>query len=96
MLHKRENPIYIFLREKPNKIDVNEILREKFKITKNMKILAKILAKELKLHIFGFDLIKPIKEDGYYLVDLNDFPGFRGIDKIEEEIIDYFKTLLWS
>ena len=91
---KRENPIYIHMREKPDQIEVNTIKRAQFKVSKEMKDLAMILSKELKLKIFGFDLIKLTNKDHYFLIDLNDFPGFRGINGIEDVFIDFFKSFL--
>ncbi|TFF63539.1 MAG: hypothetical protein EU521_01260 [Promethearchaeota archaeon] len=91
---QRENPIYIFLRDRPDSINVDEIKRDNFKVTKEIKELAMILSKELKLKIFGFDLIKPLDSEKFYLVDLNDFPGFRGIPNIEKTFIDFFKQYL--
>ena len=91
---KRENPIYIFLRDKPNSIDVETIGRERFDVTIDMQNLAKILAKELNLKIFGFDLVKPLNQDKYYLIDLNDFPGFRGIKDIENVLADFLITYI--
>ena len=91
---KRENPIYIFLRDKPNSIDVETIGREKFEVSIDLQNLAKILAKELNLKIFGFDLVKPLKQDGYYLIDLNDFPGFRGIKNIDNVLADFLITYI--
>jgi glutathione synthase/RimK-type ligase-like ATP-grasp enzyme len=85
----RENPIYIFLRDKPNQINVDTIQRKEFKISDEIKDLAEILSQELKLKIFGFDLVKLADKDRYYLIDLNDFPGFRGINNIESNITDY-------
>jgi glutathione synthase/RimK-type ligase-like ATP-grasp enzyme len=93
---KRENPIYIYLRENPENIDVEKIDRQEFKITESIKKLAKILAKGLNLKIFGFDLIKPLKKRKYYLVDLNDFPGFKGIPNIEDVIVDYLNDYISS
>ena len=49
--------------------------------------------KGLILKIFGFDLIKPVDKDQYYLIDLNDFPGFRGIEGVEDVFIKYLKSL---
>ncbi|TFF97122.1 MAG: hypothetical protein EU541_08610 [Promethearchaeota archaeon] len=86
---KRENPIYIYLRDKPESIDVEMIKREPFELSENIKQLAQILSKELNLDIFGFDLVKPIKREGYVLLDLNDFPGFKGIDNIDKVIANY-------
>jgi glutathione synthase/RimK-type ligase-like ATP-grasp enzyme len=83
---KRENPIYKFLREKPENIDVSLIEREEFEITADIKRLSNIISKELNLKIFGFDLVRPIDQDKFYLIDLNDFPSFRGIINIENEL----------
>ncbi len=85
----RENPIYIYLRDKPNKINVDTIKRKEFKITEEIRELAKILSKELNLKIFGFDLIKLTDKDRFYLIDLNDFPGFRGIKNVENTLSSY-------
>ena len=85
----RENPIYIFLRDKPNKIDVDTIKRKEFKIFEEIRELAQILSKELNLKIFGFDLIKLTDKDRFYLIDLNDFPGFRGIKNVENTLSSY-------
>ncbi len=91
---KRENPIYIFMRDKPDTIDVDTIEREKFNVSENIKTLARILSRELHLKIFGFDLIKPINEDKYYLIDLNDFPGLRSIENIDNILADFIKSLI--
>jgi len=85
----RENPIYIFLRNKPNNIDVDTIKRKEFKISEEIREFAEILSKELNLKIFGFDLIKLKEKDRCYLIDLNDFPGFRGIKNIENTLSSY-------
>ena len=91
---KRENPIYLYLREKPNHIDVDEMERSEFKITVSVKKLAQILAKELDLKIFGFDLIKPVDSRKFYLVDVNDFPGFKGISNIEKVLANYLEDFI--
>jgi glutathione synthase/RimK-type ligase-like ATP-grasp enzyme len=88
---KRENPIYIYLRENPERIDVSLIERTNFKITEEIRRLSQILSKELNLKIFGFDLVKPIDQDGLYLIDLNDFPSFKGIPKVEEVLTEFIK-----
>jgi glutathione synthase/RimK-type ligase-like ATP-grasp enzyme len=87
---KRENPIYIYMRNKSPQIDVDTIQRSEFKPSVEMVSLAKILAKKLDLKIFGFDLIKPLNsKDRYYLIDLNDFPGFKGIKNAPNILADY-------
>ncbi len=85
----RENPIYIFLRDKPSNIDVDIIKRKEFEVNDDIKYLAEILSKELNLKIFGFDLIKLTDKDRFYLIDLNDFPGFRGIKNVENALTSY-------
>ncbi|TXT61614.1 MAG: Inositol 1, 3, 4-trisphosphate 5/6-kinase [Promethearchaeota archaeon] len=91
---KRENPIYIFLRDHPKNIDTSQIKTEEFIPSEEMEKLALILGKELDLKIFGFDLVKPTEEEGYYLLDLNDFPGFRGISNIEEELARFLSKYI--
>jgi glutathione synthase/RimK-type ligase-like ATP-grasp enzyme len=86
---KRENPIYLYMREKPSDIDVDVIDRSEFEPSEEIRNLASILAKELDLKIFGFDLVKPIDRNRYYLIDLNDFPGFKGIKNAETYLTDY-------
>ena len=88
---KRENPIYIYLRDKPEDIDVGLIEREEFEITKDILSLSRILSNELNLKIFGFDLVKPIDNDKYYLIDLNDFPSFKGIPMAELELKNFIE-----
>lgn len=88
---KRENPIYIYLRDKPEDIDVGLIEREEFEITKDILRLSRILSKELNLKIFGFDLVKPIDKGKYYLIDLNDFPSFKGIPMAELELKNFIE-----
>jgi glutathione synthase/RimK-type ligase-like ATP-grasp enzyme len=85
----RENPIYIYLRNKPNSINVDTIERQEFKITEEIRELAEILSEELNLKIFGFDLIKLTDRNRFYLIDLNDFPGFRGIKNVENKLSNY-------
>ena len=65
--------------------------REKFDITEEIKKLSKILSTELNLKIFGFDLVRPINQDLYYLIDLNDFPSFKGIPNIENELKNFIQ-----
>jgi len=91
---KRENPIYIYLINNVESINVDEIERETFEVPESMKNLAQIISRELDLKIFGFDLIKPINQEKYYLVDLNDFPGLRGIKNIEKILSDYIRNLI--
>ena len=90
----RENPIYIYLKKKPDNIDVDTIKREEFKITKEIHNLAQILSKEMNLKIFGFDLVQPVNSNKYYFIDLNDFPGFRGIKNIESILSDYLLNFI--
>ena len=93
---ERENPIYIYLRKKPEEIDVEKLKRKQFKISDDIRILAEILSKELNLKIFGFDLIKPINLEKYYIIDLNDFPSFKGIQNVENTLVTYIKNYLFK
>lgn len=90
----RENPIYIYLRDNPNDIDVDTIKREPFEVSSDIQDFARILGKELNLKIFGFDLIKPINQDAFHVVDLNDFPGLRGIPNIGKIMVEFIKSHL--
>ncbi|MHA1805647.1 MAG: ATP-grasp domain-containing protein [Promethearchaeota archaeon] len=92
---KRENPIYLFLREHPENIDVNELKREPYSVPSKIKEFAKILGKELNLKLFGFDLVQKGKGE-YYLLDLNEFPGFKGIQNVSTKLISFFKNLFFS
>jgi glutathione synthase/RimK-type ligase-like ATP-grasp enzyme len=89
---KRENPIYLYLREKRDNIDVNLIKREEFEITEDIRKLSKILSKETELKIFGFDLVKPINQEQLYIIDLNDFPSFKGIANAENTLSTFIKN----
>jgi glutathione synthase/RimK-type ligase-like ATP-grasp enzyme len=91
---KRENPIYIYLRDHPKSIDVEKIETSPYEISKTIKDLALLLSKELDLNLFGFDLIKSKKDDKYYLIDLNDFPGFRGVKNASLKIFNYIMNML--
>ena len=73
-----------------------KIERQEFKITESIKKLANILANGLNLKLFGFDLIKPLNKRKYYLIDLNDFPGFKGIPNIEDIIVNYLNDYISS
>ena len=88
----------MFLRDNPDDIDVDIIERETFEVSDEIKNLASIISNELGLKIFGFDLIKSLSDDNYYLIDLNDFPGFRGIDDIENVLAEYLLhfTIQWK
>jgi len=90
----RENPIYKFIRENSKSIDTKELETERFEISKAIEQLAQALAKELGLKIFGFDLITPTKKDVFYLLDINDFPGFSGVDEAQEMLVSFFKQEL--
>lgn len=93
---KRENPIYYWLRERPEKIDVETFKREKYEVSDGMKKLAEIISKELDLKLFNFDLLKPLNQNKYYLIDLNDFPGFKGIKDIDNVLADFLITYVNS
>jgi glutathione synthase/RimK-type ligase-like ATP-grasp enzyme len=89
---KRENPIYLYLREKPDKIDASLIERTEFMVTEDIKRLAKHISSELSLKIFGFDLVKSNHQDKLYLIDVNDFPSFKGIPNAEKTLSKFIKS----
>ncbi|MFW9826805.1 MAG: RimK family alpha-L-glutamate ligase [Candidatus Thorarchaeota archaeon] len=91
---KRENPIYKYLRENQEDINVELLEREDFKISEDIRKLSEILSKELNLKIFGFDLVKSIDKEFLYLIDLNDFPSFKGIKNVENDLADYIKNYI--
>ncbi|MHA1987772.1 MAG: ATP-grasp domain-containing protein [Promethearchaeota archaeon] len=93
---KRENPIYIYLRDKPENIDVSTIKRESFEVTEEIKNFSKILSNELNLKIFGFDMVCHLDNDKYYIIDLNDFPSFRGIPNAEKDLKEYIESYALS
>ncbi len=94
---KRENPIYLYMKNNLTDIDIDSLKRSEIAITSDIRKLTKILSKELNLKIFGFDLIQPLNDNRFYLVDLNDFPGFKGIKNVEivlaNYILDYIRSL---
>ena len=62
--------------------------RQKVETPKEFKILARFIKKKLKLDLFGIDFVKTI--DGfYYILDINDFPGYRGIPRAGKLIAEY-------
>lgn len=93
---KRENPIYLYLREKPEFIDADKLEREQFEIDNDIKILVENLAKGLNLKLFGLDLIKPLNQDKWYIIDLNDLPSYKGIKDVENTIVMYIKNYIMN
>lgn len=93
---RRENPIYKFIRDNPEDIDVETLDKKEFEVSNEIKALARILSKELNLKIFGFDLLKPINQEKFFLIDLNDFPGLRGIANIENILVEYLIKFIES
>ncbi|MBY8982226.1 MAG: hypothetical protein KGD57_04700 [Candidatus Lokiarchaeota archaeon] len=91
---ERDNPIYIYLREKSENIDIDNLERKPFQIDNEIRKLANIISKELNLGIYGFDLLKSVDDDKYYLIDLNDFPGLKGVQNKERIIVDYILEYL--
>ncbi|MBD3253725.1 MAG: hypothetical protein GF383_01465 [Candidatus Lokiarchaeota archaeon] len=91
---QRESPIVVSKRENLDYINPDSIKKEQFDVPEKAKMIAKILSKELDLKLFGFDLIKSADQEKYYLIDVNDFPGYRGIPNVHEIIVDFLKNLL--
>ncbi|MBY9007972.1 MAG: hypothetical protein KGD63_14620 [Candidatus Lokiarchaeota archaeon] len=94
---KRENPICMYLKEQLDFINLDEIERKNFKIDNEIRKLANVISNKLNLEIYGMDLLKSVNDDKYYLIDLNEFPGFKGIKNndliIADYIIEYMKTI---
>ncbi|MBN1215941.1 MAG: hypothetical protein JXA99_10950 [Candidatus Lokiarchaeota archaeon] len=91
---KRANPIYLYLNKKSNYFDVDKIERKYFKVNNEIKNLVKIISKKINLKIYGFDLLKSINGNCYYLIDLNEFPGFKGIKNNDLIIANYIINYL--
>ncbi|MFO8019740.1 MAG: hypothetical protein R6U96_14030 [Promethearchaeia archaeon] len=91
---KRRNPIYIFMEENVESLNVEEIEREQFIPSPQIQKLARTFAEKLDIKIFGFDLITPQDKEEYYLIDLNDFPGFSGIEKNSQYLLDFFTNFI--
>lgn len=91
---RRRSPLTVCLEKNLDHIDVETIEKEEYTVSEDVYKLMRILSKELGLKMFGFDLIKKIDEDKYYLIDVNDFPGYRGVTDIDDIIINYFKKIL--
>jgi len=52
------------------------------------KITASVI-KGTNLHLLGYDVITDNKTGQYYIIDINFFPGFKGIDKFNEIFFDF-------
>lgn len=62
--------------------------RQQVETPKEFKILARFIKKKLNLDLFGIDFVKG-KDKFYYILDINDFPGFRGVPKAGKLIAEY-------
>ncbi|MGV9203414.1 MAG: ATP-grasp domain-containing protein [Promethearchaeia archaeon] len=91
---RRRSPLSVCLEKDLDHIDVESIEKEEYTVSEDVYKLMRILSKELGLKMFGFDLIKKINENKYYLIDVNDFPGYRGVTDIDNIIANYFKKIL--
>ncbi len=91
---KRQNPIYLYLNKKSNYVDINKIERKSFEINNEIRNLVKIISKKINLKIYGFDLLKSINGNCYYIIDLNEFPGFKGIKNNDLIIANYIINYL--
>ncbi len=56
----------------------------------DFKIMSKILRKELKLNLIGFDILID-QENKYWLIDINYFPGYKNIDNLWQKFLDFFR-----
>lgn len=92
----RENPIYFWLRERPESINVKTFKREKYEVSDDIKKLTEIFSRELNLKLFNYDLLKPLDKDCYSIIDLNDFPGYIGIKNASQIIADFIKNFVFQ
>lgn len=51
--------------------------------------MSKIIRKDLKMELIGFDILID-KDNHYWIVDLNYFPGFHNVENIEQKFLDFF------
>lgn len=93
---KRASPIFIYKKYAAQYIDTKKLEREPMEPTKEMIEISHILRKELNLNFFGFDLLRSKETGDYYLVDVNDFPGFRGIPEAPKIMTAFVKQYLES
>jgi glutathione synthase/RimK-type ligase-like ATP-grasp enzyme len=93
---KRASPIFIYKKYAAQYIDTKKLEREQYDPPSELIELSHILRKELNLNFFGFDLLKSKNDGLYYLVDVNDFPGFRGIKGAGKIMTDYVQNYLES
>jgi len=56
--------------------------------------VAKVIRGETGLGLFGFDLLEEDGTDKLVLVDINYFPGYKGVPGVADAIIDYVLTKL--
>ncbi len=91
---KRPSPIFIYKKYAAQYIDTKKLEREQYEPPPELIELAQILRKELKMEFFGFDLLKSNRDGNYYIVDVNDFPGYRGINEAAKTMADYIKNYL--
>ncbi|KAK1425323.1 hypothetical protein QVD17_20674 [Tagetes erecta] len=55
--------------------------------------VAKGLKEVIGLHLFNFDMIRDGKSDGYYVVDINYFPGYEKLPCYESLMVDFFMKI---
>ncbi|CAK65507.1 unnamed protein product (macronuclear) [Paramecium tetraurelia] len=89
---KFEEGFYIFDTQKDLFKNVSQCLKEvdegvhecsnEDQLLKQMELLSSIIAKEFKLHLFGFDIIGMNWE--FYIIDINHFPGYKNVENARE------------
>ncbi|CAD8119683.1 unnamed protein product [Paramecium sonneborni] len=89
---KFEEGFYIFDTQKDLFKNVSQCLKQvdegvhecsnEAQLLKQMELLSSIIAKEFKLHLFGFDIIGMNWE--YYIIDINHFPGYKNVENAKE------------
>ncbi|XP_061172712.1 inositol-tetrakisphosphate 1-kinase-like isoform X1 [Saccostrea echinata] len=76
-------------------LDEEDLLRTP--ITPNKQILsdlARAVRQELKMELFGIDVIIDCDTKKYAVIDINAFPGYEGVDNFMEILCDLLKSLM--
>jgi hypothetical protein len=69
----------------------DKLVRKKIDYPKVLETVVKKIGQKLNLDIFGVDMIVD-KTGNYYIIDVNDFPGFRGVENIGNVIVNYIQN----
>lgn len=58
-----------------------------------VRIITKYLSKELKLTLFGIDIIKETSNGNYHVIDINIFSRYKGVDNLPEALFQHIKNI---